>query len=86
MARNDLLERLMEPPLERAPETKAMALPPSKGSIGAVGRAVIDVPPDLIDAAGLHDRLDDDAAGIAALAHSIITYGQQVPVLLRPTT
>ena len=91
MARKDLLKSLMEPPLERAPETRSMALPPSKGAIGAVGRsiadlksrAVIDVPPDLIDAAGLHDRLDDDAAGIAALAHSIITYGQQVPVLLR---
>jgi ParB family transcriptional regulator, chromosome partitioning protein len=92
MARKDLLKSLMEPPLDRAPETKSFAMPPpSKGAIGAVGRSiadlksrsVIDVPPDLIDAAGLHDRLDDDAAGIEALARSITTYGQQVPVLLR---
>ncbi len=33
--------------------------------------------------AGVSDRLDDDAEGIAALAESIRQYGQQVPVMLR---
>jgi len=64
---------------------------PGRGAIGAVSqsiadlrsRSVIDVPPDMIDNAGIRDRLDDDAEGIAALAESIRDYGQQVPVLLR---
>lgn len=76
----------------RAPEVKSM-LPPrmTKGAIGAVGqsiadlraRSIIEVPADMIDNAGLADRLDEDAAGIAELAQSIRAYGQQVPVLLR---
>jgi ParB family chromosome partitioning protein len=60
------------------------------GAIGAVGRsfeqmranAVREVPADMIDGAGLPDRIgpDDDLARLAA---SIREYGQQVPVLLR---
>lgn len=63
----------------------------NRGAIGAVGqsiadlrsRSVFEVSADLIDAAGLEDRLDKDAEGIEALAASMRIYGQQVPVLLR---
>ena len=44
--------------------------------------AVIDVPADMIDVAGLQDRLDA-GEGHAELVASIRDYGQQVPVLLR---
>jgi ParB family chromosome partitioning protein len=61
------------------------------GAIGAVSqsiadlksRSVIEVDPRMIDTAGLHDRLGEDG-DLAALVESIRTYGQQVPVLLRP--
>lgn len=89
MARKDLLKGLME-----APAAKADSGPPprfERGAIGAVSksindlrsRAIIDVSPDLIDNAGLKDRLDADAEGLADLIASIRDYGQQVPVLLR---
>lgn len=77
------------------PDTAASPSPPpprmKRGAIGAVsqsiadlkGRAMIDVPADMIDMAGIDDRLDSDEDGIAALAESIRAYGQQVPVLLR---
>ncbi|HWL58917.1 MAG TPA: plasmid partitioning protein RepB [Paracoccus sp. (in: a-proteobacteria)] len=89
MARKDLLKGLME---ASAPEEDASPLPRySRGAIGAVSRgiddlkrrAVSDIPADLIDNAGLRDRLDDDAPGIEALKESMREYGQQVPVLLR---
>jgi len=89
MARKDLLKGLLptgETPMERP----ASALP-GRGAIGAVSRsiadlkdrALVDVPADLVDMAGIRDRLDDDADGINALAESIRQYGQQVPVMLR---
>ena len=92
MARKDLLKGLLsastEPDVARPP-----APPPrmTKGAIGAVGqsiadlrsRSVLEIPADLIDSAGLQDRLDDDAEGVSALAESMRVYGQQVPVLLR---
>lgn len=91
MARKDLLEGPMEaapatPPGDDAPMPRY-----DRGAIGAVSRgiedlkhrAIIDVSPELIDNAGLRDRLDDDPEGIAALAESIREYGQQVPVMLR---
>lgn len=89
MARKDLLKGLMEAP---AAKTEAGPLPRlERGAIGAVSksindlrsRAIIDVSPDLIDNAGLKDRLDDDATDLASLIASIRDYGQQVPVLLR---
>lgn len=91
MARKDLLKGLMQAVAEApAPED---ARPPryDRGAIGAVSRgigdlkrrAIIDVLPDLIDNAGLRDRLDNDPEDIAALAESIREYGQQVPVMLR---
>lgn len=89
MARKDLLKNLMDAAPSDAPRA---AMPPrsAKGAIGAVSqsiaelrdRALIEVPVDLIDDAGLKDRLDEDD-GIAELAASIRDYGQQVPVLLR---
>lgn len=89
MARKDLLKDL----ISGTPATARPAQSPrmTKGAIGAVSqsiadlrtRALVDVPADLIDDAGLTDRLDEDADGIAALADSIKLYGQQVPVLLR---
>ena len=90
MARKDLLKNLMAAP--PAPAEGRPALPRSdRGAIGAVSksiselknRAIIEVPGDMIDSAGLDDRLDDDPQGIEALMASIKEYGQQVPVLLR---
>lgn len=89
MARKDLLKGLMEAP---APQGDPAPLPRyDRGAIGAVSksisdlrnRAIVDVLPDLIDPAGLPDRLDEDPEGLAALVASIRDYGQQVPVLLR---
>lgn len=89
MARKDLLKGLMEAPAPLADT----AAPPryERGAIGAVSksindlrnRAIIDVPAELIDDAGLRDRLDEDPEGLAELIASIRDYGQQVPVLLR---
>lgn len=89
MARKDLLKNLMAAP---APEEGRPPLPRSdRGAIGAVSksiselknRAIIEVPADLIDNAGIDDRLDNDPVGIETLMASIKEYGQQVPVLLR---
>ena len=86
MARKDLLKNLMAAP--PAPADGRPALPRSdRGAIGAVSksiselknRAIIEVPGDMIDSAGLDDRLDDDPQGIEALMASIKEYGQQVP-------
>lgn len=86
------------PSAERGPAQarRAEAGPPRpryvKGAIGAVGqtiaelksRALAELDPGLIDAGGLADRLEHDAAEHAALMSSIRDYGQQVPVLVRP--
>lgn len=89
MARKDLLKGLLDAPAQ--PPADPPAPRHSRGAIGAVsqsiadlrGRAMVDVPADMIDAAGIDDRLDTDPDGIAALAESIREHGQQVPVLLR---
>ncbi|NVO28069.1 plasmid partitioning protein RepB [Donghicola sp. C2-DW-16] len=89
MARKNLLGNLTGPAGADAP---APAKPRrTTGAIGAVSqqiadlktRALAEIPPELIDDAGLKDRLDDDPEGLAALVASIREYGQQVPVLLR---
>ena len=64
---------------------------PAKGAIGAVSqsiaelrtRAFTEVPADMIDGAGLKDRLGDDDEGLARLEQSLLTHGQKMPVLLR---
>lgn len=89
MARKDVLIGLLATP---APAAAAGPPRAQKGAIGAVSRsiadlkarAVIEIEPDLIEAAGLQDRLESDAVEDSALARSIGEYGQQVPVLVRP--
>ena len=89
MARKNVIEGLMSGAGTPAPQP---AQPRRKaGAIGAVsqslaelrGRALVEVPADMIDDAGLTDRLDEDPAGMAELVRSIEVYGQQVPVMLR---
>ena len=90
MARKDLLKALMQPATEGAPPAPQPDRP-KRGAIGAVSqslaelksRALVEIQADLIDMAGVSDRLDEDEDGIAALKASIREYGQQVPVLLR---
>ena len=93
MARKNLLSGLMGDPAVQ-PDAAALPVRPryAKGAIGAVSqsladlksRAIADIHPSAIDAGGLADRLDDDAAEHAALMDSLRDHGQQVPVLLRP--
>jgi ParB family chromosome partitioning protein len=91
MARKGLLDGLMTDRSGDAPPEGTPALPRrGTGAIGAVGRsfaqmranAVIEVPADMIDGAGIEDRLGVDE-GLARLTDSIRDHGQQVPVLLR---
>lgn len=94
MARKDLLKGLMTPTADDRPAAPTAAPRSNRGAIGAVSqslselksRALVDVPADLIDMAGMTDRLDEDEEGIAALKASIREYGQQVPVMLREST
>ncbi len=66
--------------------------PAPRGAVGALQSslsklqesAVQDIDAALIDDAGVEDRLDHDKAALAQLRDSLKTYGQQVPVLLRP--
>ncbi|RMC30792.1 plasmid partitioning protein RepB [Paracoccus alkanivorans] len=91
MARKDLLKGLMTEGASAAREDSPAPPRYSRGAIGAVSRsiadlksrALIEVPADMIDDAGIKDRLDDDPEGIEALKQSMAEYGQQVPVLLR---
>lgn len=91
MARKNLLEGLMKGQAEGAAPPAPAQPRRQSGAIGAVSqsladlrtRAVAEVPADMIDDAGLRDRLDEDTAGIAELMESLREYGQQVPVMLR---
>ena len=95
MARKDLMKGLMgdvETPSDPPARVDAAKPRYSKGAIGAVSRSiedlkrrsVIEVDARMIDAAGLKDRLDQTDTDLEALIQSIRSYGQQVPVLLRP--
>ncbi|WP_299792521.1 plasmid partitioning protein RepB [uncultured Marivita sp.] len=74
-------------PKRRAPEPVA-----PRGAVGALQssltklqeNAVQDIAAHLIDDAGIEDRLAIDPDSQAQLKASLKTYGQQVPVLLRP--
>lgn len=90
MARKDLLKGLVKG--SGGDQAPSPTPPPraTKGPVGAVsqsiadlrGRALTEVPADMVDTAGLEDRLDPDG-DLDALVASIRDYGQQVPVLLR---
>lgn len=100
MARKNILEALLAPqaappaPSPATPPAPAAAAAPRApgGAVGAVSRAVadlksrsvLDLDPHLIDAGGVKDRLESDAAEDEALRRSIEAHGQQVPVLVRP--
>ncbi|EAR52082.1 ParB-like partition protein [Oceanicola granulosus HTCC2516] len=96
MARKNVLQGLMKPAggggEGEPPAAPAPAQPRRRtGAIGAVSqsladlkmRALVEVPADMIDDAGLRDRLDSDPAAHEELMRSLKTYGQQVPVMLR---
>ena len=93
MARKNLLKGLMEQaePPNSEPQ-KAPAPRYKKGAIGAVSkqieelksRSIVELDPFAIKAAGMMDRLEHDEPDHKTLMHSLKTYGQQVPVLVRP--
>jgi|Cruoilmetagenom7_1024161.scaffolds.fasta_scaffold01785_12 ParB family chromosome partitioning protein len=64
-----------------------------KGAIGAVSqsiaelksRSLTDIDPHMIEAGGIEDRLEYDEGEHAALMESMRNYGQQVPILVRPS-
>lgn len=74
------------------PATKPAARMMPRGAVGALQsslsklqeNAVQDIDISLIDDAGVEDRLGYDTTAQAQLRDSLATYGQQVPVLLRP--
>ncbi|MGR3469049.1 MAG: plasmid partitioning protein RepB [Shimia sp.] len=88
MARKNVLNAGTTPP-SPAPAAQAN---PRRGAVGALQsslsrlqeNAVQELDPTLIDDAGVVDRLDPDPTAQAALVDSLRTYGQQVPVLVRP--
>lgn len=90
MARKGILGGDMPPKTERRRGPEAQAAP--RGAVGALQssltklqeNAVQEIDASLIDDAGVEDRLGVDDAAQAQLRTSLETYGQQVPVLLRP--
>ena len=93
MTRKNLLEGLMGSAKPTTPNPQPSSTPRyAKGAIGAISRSVADlqsralteIDPFLIDAGGMHDRLETDSVEDEGLRDSIREYGQQVPVLVRP--
>jgi ParB family chromosome partitioning protein len=74
------------------PATPRPATPAPRGAVGALQsslsklqeNAIQEVDAALIDDAGVEDRLGTDSEAQRQLVDSLKTYGQQVPVLLRP--
>ncbi|MFW2543764.1 plasmid partitioning protein RepB [Primorskyibacter sp. 2E107] len=91
MARKGILNIGSNTPQDRK-KPDAPAQP--RGAVGALQssltrlqeNAVQDLDPHLIDAAGMQDRLGVDETADKNLLDSLQTYGQQVPVLVRPHT
>lgn len=89
MARKNILNPAAGTP--PAPST-AKAPPPKRGAVGALQssltklqeNAVQEIDPAKIDNAGVEDRIGVDLRALNQLKDSIQTYGQQVPVLVRP--
>ncbi len=90
MARKGILTTDMSGGAKR--DQKPSSRPQPRGAVGALQssltklqeNAVQDVDPALIDDAGFDDRLGQNAEAHRQLRDSLQTYGQQVPVLLRP--
>lgn len=90
MARKGILSTYITPTPRSAPAPKPAA---KRGAVGALqsslsklqDNAVQEIDPQLIDDAGVEDRLGIDSAAQLQLKESLSTYGQQVPVLLRPS-
>ncbi|AJE49106.1 plasmid partitioning protein RepB [Celeribacter indicus] len=90
MARKGILSTQIPQKADAKPQVKPRMMP--QGAVGALQsslsrlqeNAVQDIDPTLIDEAGLEDRLGLDWTAQRQLEDSIRTYGQQVPVLLRP--
>lgn len=88
MARKGILTSNITPNTE-APARQRLA---PQGAVGALQSsltklqesAVQEIDADLIDNAGLEDRLGLEPEEQARLVESLRSYGQQVPVLLRP--
>lgn len=92
MARKNILtpKPALASPEPRVPPAPVKPVP--RGAVGALQsslsklqeNAVQDLDTALIDDAGIEDRLESDSTAQAALRESLATYGQQVPVLVRP--
>ena len=89
MARKGILSTNITP--QDGAQTPRQRMMPS-GAVGALQssltklqeNAVQEIDPNLIDSAGMEDRLGSDHEDHKRLVDSIQTYGQQVPILLRP--
>ncbi len=90
MARKGILGGDLPAKTERRRAPDAPIAP--RGAVGALQssltklqeNAVQEIDASLIDDAGVEDRLGVDSAAQSQLRESLKTYGQQVPVLLRP--
>ncbi|MGJ8624971.1 MAG: plasmid partitioning protein RepB [Yoonia sp.] len=90
MARKGILSTDLAGTDTKAVQGRAPA--PKRGAVGALQSsltklqesAVQQIDASLIDDAGLEDRLGLDPTAQKQLVESLRTYGQQVPVLLRP--
>ncbi|WP_299658371.1 plasmid partitioning protein RepB [uncultured Tateyamaria sp.] len=89
MVRKNVLSTALPP---TTGDTKRPKAPAPRGAVGALQsslsklqeNAVQEIDATQIDDAGVEDRLGHDHADHTALMDSLKTYGQQVPVLLRP--
>ncbi|PTX53844.1 ParB family chromosome partitioning protein [Litoreibacter ponti] len=92
MARKGILSSNIQKGERSRPSTPISTGPIRRGTVGALQSsltklqegAVQEIDPGLIDDAGIEDRLGLDTAAQEQLKDSLQTYGQQVPVLLRP--
>ena len=91
MARKGILSTDISKPNRNRTADNPAPTPP-RGAVGALQsslsklqeNAVQDIDAKLIDDAGVEDRLGLDSHAQTQLRESLKTYGQQVPVLLRP--
>lgn len=90
MARKGILSSNIPTGTRSKPAARPPA--PSRGTVGALQsslsklqeNAVQEISADLIEDAGVEDRLGFSGEAHKQLKDSLATYGQQVPVLLRP--